>query len=392
MHLVEIAQLGKDDLPPGDYVSPGLDVVRPDAAFPHLTIGETDDNPWPFLRREIAQNWYVDDRDPTVGFCSRDEAAILYNTARLFAGRPCIEIGCWRGWSSCHLALGAGSVHVVDPILQDNEFLEDVRGSLSRAGVLDLVDLHTGSSPEAVESLSTDLGLNWSLAFIDGDHEGDAPRNDAVVIARHAAADAQVLFHDLASPDVARGLAEFRELGWHTMVFQTMQIMGVAWRGATSPVYHEPDPNQTWTLPEHLASFQVCGENTDDRAKRFLAVLDSSAEQVADSRSVQASFDELSQHNQELSDQFAALHAAYVKTVRRLGESQTRLSQVQIELHDLRDLAAQSLATAPPMLQSGGRATTERANAIASRMARAVHGRAVFAELVTSAARRLQRG
>jgi hypothetical protein len=363
MSLVEAALAHDHDLPTGDYLSPGLDLVRPDSAFPHLTIGNTDVNPWPYLRREIAQNWYVDDRNPTVGFCSRDEAAILYNTARLFAGQPCIEIGCWRGWSTCHLALGSGGIHVIDPVLRDEEFLEDVRGSLSRAGVLDAVVLHDGFSPGAVGILSTDLGVQWSLAFIDGDHEGDAPHDDAVAVARHAAPDAQILFHDLASPDVARGLAVLRDLGWHTMIFQTMQIMGVAWRGAIPPIHHTPDPDQAWTLPEHLASFPVCGENIEDRAERFLAVLDSSAQEYAATLREHA---ELSSSRDELSRRFDELHAAYLRTARRLSESATTLAVVQAQL---RDLAPRQGIISPEIVRTWRRRLRQARPETASRIA-----------------------
>ena len=45
--------------------------------------------------------------------------------------------------------------------------------------------------------------------------------------------------------------------GWKTMVYQTAQMMGVAWRGDISPVRHRPDPTQTWRMPEHLEGFAV---------------------------------------------------------------------------------------------------------------------------------------
>jgi hypothetical protein len=43
------------------------------------------------------------------------------------------------------------------------------------------------------------------------------------------------------------------------MVYQTMQIMGIAWRGQVNPVRHIPDPRVNWTLPNHLQSFMVSG-------------------------------------------------------------------------------------------------------------------------------------
>ena len=41
------------------------------------------------------------------------------------------------------------------------------------------------------------------------------------------------------------------------MVYQTMQIMGVAWRGDIQPVEHQPDPQVNWVLPKHLAHHPV---------------------------------------------------------------------------------------------------------------------------------------
>jgi hypothetical protein len=45
--------------------------------------------------------------------------------------------------------------------------------------------------------------------------------------------------------------------GWRTVVYQTMQIMGAAWRGQVEPVKHVPDPNIAWTLPAHLRRHSI---------------------------------------------------------------------------------------------------------------------------------------
>jgi glycosyltransferase involved in cell wall biosynthesis/predicted O-methyltransferase YrrM len=212
---------------------------------------------WRWLRRWVEHNWYTDRRNPDVGFANRDEVAILYNAARLVHGKPCLEIGCWRGWSAVHLALGSGMLDVIDPIIADSGFAESVRQSCEAAGVLDAITFHTGSSPAAVDALAYASRKKWSLIFVDGDHEGDAPRLDAEAAMRHAADTAMVFFHDLASPYVAAGLDVMRNAGWRTMVYQTMQIMGVAWRGNIKPPEHTPDPSVFWTLPSHLAKYHV---------------------------------------------------------------------------------------------------------------------------------------
>lgn len=246
-------------LPAGDYVSPGLAIVRPDAAFPNKVIADPQTCPWPYLRRDIPHNWYVDQRQPIVGFLSRDEAQILYNTARQFQGKQALEIGCWVGWSACHLALAGVVLDVIDPLLERPEFFETVAASLTAAGVRDRVNLRPGYSPDAVHELARQADRRWSLIFIDGNHEAPGPLADAIACAQYAEADALVIFHDLASPEVSAGLDYFKQQGWQTRVYQTMQIMGVAWRGQVQPIAHQPDPRVNWTLPAHLQGYEISG-------------------------------------------------------------------------------------------------------------------------------------
>ena len=242
-----------------DYIAPGLAIVTPDAAFPNMVLGDKSAPDWRYFRRWVDHAWYVDQRNPHIGFANRDEASILYNSALLFAGKPCLEVGCWRGWSAAHLALGGVKLDVIDPMFADQIFAASVSDSLRAAGVADRITLYNGASPGAVHTLAGIAKQPWSLIFIDGDHEGDAPRQDALAAMNYAAETAMVLFHDLASPYVAAGLHAMRDAGWRTMVYQTMQIMGVAWRGEVTPVAHIPDPRIFWTLPRHLDGYAVSG-------------------------------------------------------------------------------------------------------------------------------------
>ena len=252
------------DIPARDYVSPNLQVVLPDRCFPHMVAGDPNTQPWQYLRREIPHNWYVDERQPYVGFLSRDEAHILYNTALQFTGKPALEIGCWLGWSACHLALAGVNLDVVDPLLEREDFFESVTNSLTEAGVIDRVNLVPGFSPAQVEELVRKNYEPWSLIFIDGNHEAPGPIEDAVTCAKYAAPDALILFHDLAAPDVSQGLDYLKSQGWHTMIYQTMQIMGVAWRGNVQPIHHTPDPEVDWVLPLHLKHYEVSGVDNPD--------------------------------------------------------------------------------------------------------------------------------
>jgi predicted O-methyltransferase YrrM len=269
--LESIFLVSNNSLPVGDYVSPGFKIIQPDRCFPNMIVGDTSGCRWPYLRREIPHNWYADKRHPYIEFVSRDEAHILYNTASKFKGKKALEIGCWMGWSACHLALGGVELDVIDPILGKPEFYESVSNSLQAAGVLDSVRLIPGYSPEKVEEVAA-IGDKWSLIFIDGNHDAPGPLNDAIICERLAETDALILFHDLASPDVAQGLDYLKQRGWNTMIYQTMQIMGVAWRGNVEPVIHQPDPKIEWHLPEHLQHHPVSGTNKPQISKQDFSV------------------------------------------------------------------------------------------------------------------------
>jgi hypothetical protein len=235
---------------PGDYVSPGLKVVMPDRCFPHLAEGDRGRSDWPHLRREIPHRWYVDRRVPHIGFVSRDEAALLYNTALRFRGHRALEIGCWLGWSTFHIALAGVSLDVLDPALANTAIRKSVEESLRAGGVRGLVQLVAGASPGGVLPLAG--GRRWSFFFIDGNHEGPAPLLDAQACAASAEQDAIIMFHDLAAPSVAEALNWLRSQGWRTIVYKTMQIMGAAWRGQVAPIAHSSDPTVDWKVPAHL--------------------------------------------------------------------------------------------------------------------------------------------
>ncbi|MCF4969118.1 class I SAM-dependent methyltransferase [Nostoc sp. CMAA1605] len=273
MSEIIVKSIASNIFPKGDYVSPGLATVKPDSCFPNMILGNKYDSSWFYLRRNIPHNFYVDKRRTGVGFVSRDEAHILYNTALKFQGKKALEIGCWMGWSACHLALGGVELDVIDPMLSQELFSESVTDSLKKADVQELVNLIPGYSPQKVEEIANKLQRKWSLIFIDGHHETPAPLNDAMICEQFAEPDALILFHDLASPDVGAGLDYLKAKGWNTMVYQTMQIMGVAWRGNVEPVIHQPDPTINWQLPPHLHDYLVSGVTPAIATDKFLSML-----------------------------------------------------------------------------------------------------------------------
>jgi hypothetical protein len=78
---------------------------------------------------------------------------------------------------------------------------------------------------------------------------------DAKVCCKYSDNDSMVIFHDLAYPEVANGFAYFvKECSnqWKTKIYQTQQIIGIAWKGNITPPEHIPDPKFNWTIPKHL--------------------------------------------------------------------------------------------------------------------------------------------
>ena len=242
-----------------DYVSPNFDRIRLDSCFPHRIVGNKSSCPWTYLRRNIPHHWYVDSRFPSIGFINPDEAHLLHYVAKRFYRKPGLEIGCWLGWSACHIARSGVLLDVVDPILGESKIFDSVCQSLAAAGVLASVNLIPGASPNKVHELAQQRGHPWSFIFIDGNHDAPYPLHDAMACENYAAHDAVIMFHDLASPDVGAGLDYLRDRGWNTRVFQTMQIMGAAWRGDVELPHHIPDPAVPWELPDHLQGYPVSG-------------------------------------------------------------------------------------------------------------------------------------
>jgi Methyltransferase domain len=243
-----------------DYIAANLEAPVLDHLFPNMIEADKSASTWPYFRKQIDHPFRVDRRNPTVGFINRDEASILYANARAFKGRSGIEIGAWRGWSTAYLvAAGVAPLHVVEPLLADRNWRDEFEEVIRCAGGASFTILVPEKSPAAVVRLG-EAGARWSFAFIDGDHDGDAPRNDALACAPYLETTAMVVFHDLVSPHVAAGLRALAERGFKVMAYQTAQMMGVAWRGAIAPAAHQPDPAQHWQVPDHLTGIPISGE------------------------------------------------------------------------------------------------------------------------------------
>jgi predicted O-methyltransferase YrrM len=246
----------------GDYVSPNFKRIKLDEHFPNM-IKVTDNsviNQIDLIKtRKLHHNHYADKRHPTCGFVNRDEAHILYNTALMFQGKKALEIGCWLGWSTCHLLSGGVKLDVVDPILNNKQPRESVINSIQHANLADNVNLWPNTSPDGVGILGHAENKKWSLFFIDGNHQHPGPLVDAFISTRFAEPDALILFHDMWQPAVVEGFEYLHSQGWNTMLYDTFAIMGVAWRGNVTPLQHIPDPAADWTMPVNLKKYNISG-------------------------------------------------------------------------------------------------------------------------------------
>ena len=149
-------------------------------------------------------NFRSDRRSPLVRpFVSRDEAHILHNTALAYRGDRALEIGCWMGWSACHLAAAGVALDVIDPLLAHPDIDRSVRISLTAAGVHQRVRLLPDSSPAAVFRLQQAEALRWDLLFIDGNHNRPGPLQDAIAAPRQGRRGRRVGV--VPRPGVARG-------------------------------------------------------------------------------------------------------------------------------------------------------------------------------------------
>lgn len=248
---------GEVEIPRYDYIPPGM--TPPDLLplFPHAKPGNVWAVDWPYLRKEVPHIWRSDDRHKgyVTGNASVEEAACLYSFAQQFAGKRGLEIGTHYGWTAAHLLAAGLQLDCIDPALSDAVRKRDISEVLDAVPGSKGYRLWAGFSPQIVPEVRESAREPWSFAFIDGNHDGDAPANDAREVLKYLAPDAMVVFHDLTSPFVEKGLAVFRAAGFKTRLINTMQILGVAWRGNVKPPEHVDDPNVLHIYSAHLAKY-----------------------------------------------------------------------------------------------------------------------------------------
>jgi predicted O-methyltransferase YrrM len=233
-----------------DYEPPGLRRYRRSTLPDPFPIRRFE---IPYLRREAPHIWRIDARSKDiVGVLSREEALILHNLALPLTGRRALEIGSYIGWSTAHLLAAGLKLDVVDPRFAEPANFADVDATLRRVEGRGSFRLIAGFSPAIIPPLAPTAPGGYSFVFIDGNHDGEAPTRDAEAVIEFCDKDACVVFHDLTAPSVSGGLRFFHERGWKTRIYNTMQVMGAAWRGEYRPVDHIADERMPAIKAEHL--------------------------------------------------------------------------------------------------------------------------------------------
>jgi predicted O-methyltransferase YrrM len=133
--------------------------------------------------------------------------------ARLPPGGRMLEVGSFKGKSSCYIASGLRSpgarLHCVDvwrnqamPYDPPEDVLPEFEANVAK--YRHMIEIHRGESA-AVASRWT---MPIDALFIDGDHSYDGCRTDIDAWLRHVRAGGWVAFHDSAQPGVRRACTE----------------------------------------------------------------------------------------------------------------------------------------------------------------------------------------
>lgn len=146
------------------------------------------------------------------GLISRDVGELLHNFAALVpADQAIVELGSYRGKSTCYLATGAAldynaPVYAVDAWSEEvsawrsavmstlpSPVFDDFTAQLDKAGVRDGVRVIRSLTTLAAELYD---GPPVGLLYIDGDHHREAVRADFRAWRRHLAPKSVIIFDD----------------------------------------------------------------------------------------------------------------------------------------------------------------------------------------------------
>lgn len=166
------------------------------------------------------------------GLISRDVGELLYSFAALVpSDQAIVELGSYRGKSTCYLATGAAldngaPVYAVDAWSEEvsawraavlkalpSPVYEDFTAQLDKAGVRDGVRIIRSLTTLAAELYD---GPPVGLLYIDGDHSREAVLADFRAWRRHLAPNAVVVFDDFGvtkNPGVGLAVGDLESSG-----------------------------------------------------------------------------------------------------------------------------------------------------------------------------------
>lgn len=242
-----------------DYLPPGMIDPQLSRLFPYAEAVNPWAIHWPFLRPAVPHVFRADSRNKDgvpIGNATYEEAVCIHTIATQFAGLRGLEIGTHFGWTSAHLHAAGLRLDLVDPAFSKQDRIAEIREVLDAISNDMPYQIWPGFSPESISEIYAQSSEPWSLVFIDGDHEGEAPLRDAEAVIKYCAKDAVVIFHDMTSPFVSAGLSVFKAAGWQVGLYNTMQVLGIAWRGNVLVPRHLADPNTLALFQPHLEQFE----------------------------------------------------------------------------------------------------------------------------------------
>lgn len=178
------------------------------------------------------------------GWMTHDEAAILYECARLKPG-AWLSIGAHLGWDCAHLNAAGSLVVAVEPMLSVPAFRRRFESNVEACDRVHSV------IPEAMRSDEFFL-LNrgrsrFAGVVIDGDHNSPWPLNDAVEASIAVQQHGVILMHDFWGQPVQEAVMWLIMLaGYRCRIYSTPHGLACCWKGNFSPPFHIPDPAIDW--------------------------------------------------------------------------------------------------------------------------------------------------
>jgi glycosyltransferase involved in cell wall biosynthesis len=239
----------------GEYVSPGLALIRPDRRFPFLDRFDMAGLGGAADRSGGRHVRLLDGRAPYTLLPNRDEAQLIYNNALGLAGGRALVAGAGRGWTAVHIAAAGMAIDLLDPALAEDDLRADVGQALDwPERSTPSVQLSVAAPGDGVPALAA-AGAPWRLLYVDGDSPAvDAGATLAAAVP-HLTVDALILLSGGENPAVAALLPGLAATGWRVGVYDTARGLAAAWRGAAVPVRHTADPAVDWSRPDYLAAF-----------------------------------------------------------------------------------------------------------------------------------------